>query len=58
MIKIIVGIIQKDRETMPPHYLEYLTALLVNILLHKEGPKKAEEIKSEIMINLINLIEC
>jgi hypothetical protein len=31
--------------------------LLVNILLHKDGPKKAEEIKEDIMHALINLIE-
>lgn len=58
MIKIIVGKIERERETLPAHYLEYLVALLINILLHKEGPRKAEEIKGQIMMTLINLIEC
>jgi hypothetical protein len=35
MIKIIVGKIEGERETIQPHYLEYLVALLINILLHK-----------------------
>lgn len=58
MIKIIVRKLEKERETIQSHYLEFLVALLVNILLHKEGPKKAEEIKGEIINALINLIEC
>lgn len=58
MIKIIVKKIESERETIQPHFLEYLVALLINILLHKEGPKKAEEIKGDIMTTLINLIEC
>ena len=36
--------------------MEFLVALLVNILLHKDGPKKAEEVKGEIVHALINLI--
>ncbi len=56
MIRIIVKKIERERETLPAHYLEYLVALLINILLHKEGPKKAEEIKGDIMMTLINLI--
>jgi hypothetical protein len=36
--------------------MEFLVALLVNILLHKEGPKKAEEIKGEIIHALVNMI--
>ena len=30
---------------------------MVNILLHKDGPKKAEEIRDDIMRALIDLIE-
>jgi hypothetical protein len=58
MIRVIVKKIERERETLPAHYLEYLVALLINILLHKEGPRKAEEIKGDIMMTLINLIEC
>lgn len=35
MIKIIVKKIESESETAQSHYLEYLVALLINILLHK-----------------------
>lgn len=57
MIKIIVEILDKKRDVINPQFLEYYVALLVNILLHKEGQKKAEEIKGDIILALINLIE-
>lgn len=57
MIKIIVEILENKREVINPQFLEFSVALLVNILLHKDGPKKAEEIKGEIILALINLIE-
>ena len=40
-----------------PVVLEFCVALLVNILLHKDGPRKAEQIKDNILKALINLIE-
>jgi hypothetical protein len=57
MIKVIVDIIENKRDVINPQFLEFCVALLVNILLHKDGPKKAEEIKEDIMHALINLIE-
>ena len=42
MIKIIVEILNMKRDVINPQFLEFSVALLVNILLHKEGPKKAE----------------
>jgi hypothetical protein len=35
MIKIIVNKLQHERESIQPHFLEYIVALLVNILLYK-----------------------
>ena len=40
-----------------PVVLEFCVALLVNILLHKDGTRKAEQIKDNILKALINLIE-
>ena len=42
MIEIIVDILDKKKDIFNPQYEEFLVALLVNILLHKDGPKKAE----------------
>ena len=47
----------KERETMETHLMEYLSTLLLNLLLRKEGLEKSEEIKEEILMTLINLME-
>ena len=57
MIETIVGILRHKREVINPQFLEFCVALLVNILLHKDGPRKAEQIKDDIMKALIDLIE-
>jgi hypothetical protein len=56
MIKIIVDVLENKSDVINPQFLEFCVALLVNILLHKDGPRKAEEIKEDIMRALINLI--
>ena len=56
MIATIVNILKNKREIINPQFLEFCVALLVNILLHKDGPKKAEEIRDDIMKALIDLI--
>lgn len=57
MIRIIVDVLENKSEVINPQFLEFCVALLVNILLHKDGPRKAEEIREDIMRALINLIE-
>ena len=57
MINIIVNIIANKRDSISPQFLEFCVALLVNILLHKDGPKKAEAISGDIIRALNDLLE-
>jgi uncharacterized protein YdiU (UPF0061 family) len=57
LLAVIVEKLDEERDTMNKFMMEYTSALLVNLILARKGLDKAEEIKSKILMTLINLME-
>jgi len=56
LIEQLVDKLDKDRDSMSAFHMEYTTALLLNLILSRKGLDRAESIKSEILMTLINLM--
>jgi hypothetical protein len=57
LIRWLVQKMSKERESMETYLMEFMSTLLLNLLLRKEGLDKSEEIKEEILKTLIDLME-
>ena len=56
MIEEMVEKLDKERDTMSTFIMEYASALLLNLILSKKGLDRAEAIRSQILMTLINLM--